>query len=166
MLICLISDFLSFIFLVLIIGVISPLKFYRFIDMKKVTGIGGVFFKSENPKVINEWYTQNLGIATSEFGAVFDWLQADDPSKKGTTVWCAFAQDTQYFNPSTKPFMINYRVEDLTALVAELKQNGVTVVDEIAVYDYGKFVHILDPDGNIIELWEPVTEKDPDTKAE
>jgi len=123
--------------------------------MKKVTGIGGIFFKSENPKAINEWYAQNLGLPTSAYGTTFEWFEADDPSKKGTTVWNAFPQDTKYFNPSTKPFMINYRVADLVALVEELKTNNVIIVDEIAEYDYGKFVHILDPEGNIIELWEP-----------
>lgn len=126
--------------------------------MKKVTGIGGVFFKCSDPKGMNDWYTQNLGIATGDYGATFDWRQADDPEKKGTTAWCTFPDTTKYFDPSTKPFMINYRVEDLTALVDELKKNNVTIVDEISTYDYGKFVHILDPEGNIIELWEPMGE--------
>lgn len=126
--------------------------------MKKVTGIGGIFFKSEDPKAINEWYAQNLGLPTSAYGTTFDWLEVDDASKKGTTVWNPFPADTKYFNPSTKPFMINYRVADLVALVAELKANNVTIVDELAEYDYGKFIHILDPEGNIIELWEPKDE--------
>lgn len=134
--------------------------------MKKVTGIGGIFFKSENPKAINEWYAQNLGLPTSVYGTTFDWLEADDASKKGSTTWSTFPQDTQYFNPSAKPFMINYRVADLVALVQELKANNVTIVDEIAEYDYGKFVHILDPEGNIIELWEPKDEPAEDSAAE
>jgi len=123
--------------------------------MKKVTGIGGVFFKSEDPKAMNEWYTQNLGLPTGPYGVTFEWRQDEDPSKKGSTSWCAFPADTKYFNPSAKPFMINYRVDNLTALLEELKANNVTIVDEIADYDYGKFIHILDPEGNIIELWEP-----------
>ncbi|MCJ8211370.1 VOC family protein [Mucilaginibacter sp. RS28] len=126
--------------------------------MKKVTGLGGIFFKCKDPKSMNDWYAQNLGLPTSDYGANFEWLHADDPSKKGTTVWTTFPDTTKYFNPSEKPFMINYRVEDLAALVEELKSNNVTIVDEIAVYDYGKFVHILDPEGNIIELWEPTEE--------
>ena len=126
--------------------------------MKKVTGLGGVFFKADDPKAMNEWYAKNLGLPTSDYGTTFEWREADDPSKKGTTVWCAFPADTKYFNPSEKPFMINYRVENLVALVEELKKDGVTIVDEIATYDYGKFVHILDPEGNIIELWEPIDE--------
>jgi len=134
--------------------------------MKKVTGLGGVFFKSNNPKSMNEWYAKNLGLETSDYGTTFDWLQADDPSKKGSTTWCAFPEDTKYFNPSVKPFMINYRVENLAALVEELKKENVTIVDEIAEYDYGKFIHILDPEGNIIELWEPKDDAEPDSTTE
>jgi predicted enzyme related to lactoylglutathione lyase len=126
--------------------------------MKKVTGLGGVFFKSNDPKAMNEWYAKNLGLTTSEYGTTFDWLDAEDPSKKGSTSWCAFPDNTKYFDPSAKPFMINYRVADLVALVDELKKDNVTIVDEIAEYDYGKFIHILDPEGNIIELWEPKDE--------
>lgn len=123
--------------------------------MKKVTGLGGVFFKCEDPKLMNAWYAQNLGLPVGEYGANFEWRHSDNPEKKGTTVWSTFPADTEYFKPSEKPFMINYRVENLRALVEELKNNNVTVVDEIADYDYGSFVHILDPEGNIIELWEP-----------
>jgi len=128
--------------------------------MKKVTGLGGVFFKSENPQAMNEWYAKNLGIPAGEYGATFEWRQADNPSSKGSTTWCTFPSDTKYFNPSTKPFMINYRVENITLLVDELRKSNVTIIDEIAEYDYGKFVHILDPEGNIIELWEPREETD------
>lgn len=126
--------------------------------MKKVTGLGGIFFKCADPKGMNDWYAQKLGLTTSEYGTNFEWRYADDPNKKGTTVWCAFPEDTQYFNPSVKPFMINYRVENLLELVDELRKSDVAIVDEIAEYDYGKFVHILDPEGNIIELWEPKEE--------
>lgn len=123
--------------------------------MKKVTGLGGVFFKSTDPKKINEWYAQNLGLDTGPYGTTFEWRDAENPDEKGSTTWSAFPQDTQYFKPSEKDFMINYRVADLEALAAQLKEDGVTIVDEIADYDYGKFLHILDPEGNIIELWEP-----------
>jgi predicted enzyme related to lactoylglutathione lyase len=133
--------------------------------MKKVTGLGGVFFKCENPQGMNEWYAKNLGLATGEYGTTFEWRHADNPSKKGTTAWSTFPADTQYFNPSTKPFMINYRVENIAALVAELKKENVTIVDELTTYDYGKFIHILDPEGNIIELWEPNDDYDPDNVA-
>lgn len=122
--------------------------------MKKVTGIGGVFFKSADPKAMNEWYKKNLGIPTSDWGAAFDWRHDDDPEKKGTTAWSTFPEATKHFSPSEKPFMINYIVDDIEALVEELKKDGVTVLDEIEDSDYGKFVHILDPEGNKIELWE------------
>jgi predicted enzyme related to lactoylglutathione lyase len=128
--------------------------------MIKVTGLGGVFFKCADPKAMNEWYAKNLGLPMTDYGATFEWRQADDPSKKGSTTWSTFPQETKYFNPSTKPFMINYRVEDLVALVDELKKENVTIIDEITDYDYGKFVHVLDPEGNIIELWEPKEESD------
>ena len=123
--------------------------------MKKVTGIGGVFFKCDKPKEMNEWYAKNLGLPQTEYGTTFEWREDNNPAIKGSTSWCTFPQNTKYFEPSTKPFMINYRVENLVELVAELKKENVTIVDEIAEYDYGKFIHIMDPEGNIIELWEP-----------
>ena len=126
--------------------------------MKKVTGLGGIFFKCNDPKSMNEWYAKNLGLPMSDYGATFDWREDEDSSKKGSTTWSSFPKDTKYFQPSMKEFMINYRVEDLEALVAHLKQDGVTMVDEIADSDYGKFVHLLDPEGNKIELWEPKDE--------
>ncbi|OOQ60963.1 VOC family protein [Mucilaginibacter pedocola] len=124
--------------------------------MKKVTGIGGIFFKSKDKAALNEWYAKNLGLPVSNYGTVFNWRDADNPDKEASTVWSPFAEDTKYFEPSTKDFMINYRVENLEALVEELKAEGVTITDEIKTYDYGKFVHILDPEGNAIELWEPI----------
>lgn len=123
--------------------------------MKKVTGIGGIFFKCKDPKQMNEWYKTHLGFNTTEYGVNFEWREESDPGKKGTTVWNPFSETTRYFEPSTKDFMLNYRVADLEALVEELKKEGVTIVDNIETYDYGKFVHILDPEGNKIELWEP-----------
>lgn len=123
--------------------------------MKKVTGIGGIFFKCKDPGKIREWYETNLGLNTNKYGAVFEWWQGADSNKKGFTQWSPFNEKTKYFEPSTKDFMINYRVENLDALVKELKKNGVTVVDTIETVDYGKFVHILDIEGNKVELWEP-----------
>jgi predicted enzyme related to lactoylglutathione lyase len=124
--------------------------------MKKVTGLGGVFFKCEDPQKMNDWYAKNLGLEAGEYGATFKWRDLDNPSVKGATAWCTFPHESEYFNPSVKPFMINYRVENLVALVEELKKDHVTIVDEISEYDYGKFIHVLDPEGNIIELWEPI----------
>lgn len=126
--------------------------------MKKVTGIGGIFFKCKNPTEIKAWYQTHLGLHTNDYGAVFEWRQSDDSSKKGFTQWSPFGDQTTYFEPSPKDFMINYRVEDIVALVAELRQNGVTVLGDIETYDYGKFVHILDPEGNKIELWQAIDE--------
>lgn len=123
--------------------------------MKKVTGIGGVFFKCKDPKQMNLWYNTHLGLDAGQYGASFEWREESDPTKKGVTQWSTFADDTKYFEPSTKDFMINYRVEDLEGLVEQLKKEGVTVVDSIEASDYGKFVHILDPEGNKVELWEP-----------
>ncbi|MBS1573890.1 MAG: VOC family protein [Bacteroidetes bacterium] len=123
--------------------------------MKKVTGLGGIFFKCKDPKKVREWYQANLGLNTNQYGAVFEWRQGVDTTKKGFTQWSPFSEKTKYFEPSTKDFMINYRVDNLTALVDELKKNGVTITDTIETYDYGKFVHILDIEGNKLELWEP-----------
>ncbi len=124
--------------------------------MKKVTGIGGIFFKCKDPNKMRAWYNDHLGINSSEWGANFEWNEADDITKKGSTAWNLFAETTNYFEPSTKDFMINYRVENLEALVAELQKEGVTIVDQIESFDYGKFVHIMDMEGNKIELWEPI----------
>lgn len=123
--------------------------------MKKVTGIGGIFFKCKDPEKMKQWYKENLGLHTNEYGAVFEWHQGADNTKKGFTTWSPFKETTKYFEPSPCGFMINYRVENIEELVAELQQNGVTVLDAIETYDYGKFVHILDAEGNKIELWEP-----------
>ena len=123
--------------------------------MKKVTGIGGIFFKCADPKKMNEWYEKHLGIPVADWGAMFQWRELDNPEKTGYTVWSAFPADTNYFDPSKKDFMINYRVENIEALVEELKNAGVTILDEITASEYGKFVHILDPEGNSIELFEP-----------
>jgi len=123
--------------------------------MKKVTGIGGIFFKCKDPKKMTEWYQKHLGLDTNPYGATFEWFEGSDSTKKAQTQWTPFSETTKYFEPSAKEFMINYRVENLEALVTELKKEGVTIVDNIESFDYGKFVHILDAEGNKVELWEP-----------
>lgn len=123
-------------------------------EFRKVTGLGGIFFKCKDPKQLRQWYKTNLGLKVNPYGSVFEWRQADG-SGKGFTQWSPFNEKTKYFDPSTKDFMINYRVADLSRLVAALKKNGVTVVDSIESFDYGKFVHVLDLEGNKLELWEP-----------
>jgi len=124
-------------------------------SMKKVTGIGGIFFKCKDPQKVKEWYKTHLGLNTDQYGATFKWREYSDSTKKGSTQWSPFKETTKYFEPSTKDFMINYRVDNLEALVSELKNEGVAIVDTIETYDYGKFVHIMDIEGNKIELWEP-----------
>ena len=125
------------------------------IKMKRVTGIGGIFFKCQDPGKMKEWYKTHLGFDIEQYGAKFEWQEGADSTKKGYTLWSPFSEKTKYFEPSSKDFMINYRVENLVALVEELKKEGVTVLDEIDASDYGKFVHILDVEGNKVELWEP-----------
>lgn len=122
--------------------------------MKKVTGIGGIFFKCDDPKKMNAWYEKHLGIPVTDWGAMFQWRHLDNPKKEGYTVWSIFSADTKEFDPSKKDFRINYRVENIEALVKELKNANVTILDDITDSEYGKFVHILDPEGNSIELFE------------
>lgn len=122
----------------------------------RVTGIGGIFFKTEDPAKTKEWYANNLGLKTDEYGSLFEFRKADAPDEKAYLQWSPFSEKTKYFEPSQKEFMINYRVENMEELVEELKKNGVTVLDSIETYEYGKFVHILDPENNKIELWEPI----------
>lgn len=121
---------------------------------KRVTGIGGVFFKSKNPKATKEWYNKHLGLNTDDYGCTFWWKDSD--SKDASTQWSPFKDDTKYFEPSKKEFMMNYRVHNLKELLTTLKEEGVTIVGEVEEYDYGKFGWILDPEGNKIELWEPI----------
>lgn len=124
-------------------------------DFKKVTGIGGIFFKCKDPKKMREWYEHHLGFNTNKYGTVFEWYQGADSTKKGFSQWSPFNEKTKYFEPSTKDFMINYRVENLSALVDQLKKDSVTITDSMQVASYGKFIHIMDMEGNKIELWEP-----------
>lgn len=123
--------------------------------MKRVTSLGGIFFKCEDPDRIKDWYSKHLGINTDAYGSTFEWRKSGNRDEKGYTAWSPFKADTSYFDPSRKEFMINYRVENIEVLVEMLKEEGVQVLDQIATFDYGKFVHILDPEGNKIELWEP-----------
>jgi predicted enzyme related to lactoylglutathione lyase len=123
--------------------------------MKKVTGIGGIFFKCKDPKKVKAWYMTHLGLNTDQWGTNFEWRQGADTTKKGFTQWSPFSEASKHFEPSSKEFMINYRVENLEALVEELKKAGVVVTDNIEAFEYGKFVHIMDIEGNKVELWEP-----------
>lgn len=122
----------------------------------KVTGIGGIFFGSKNPKEAREWYGKNLGLAIDEYGSPFEFRNANRPEEINYLRWSPFKKDSDFVAPSEKEFMINYRVQNLEGLVKQLKENGVTILDTILTVEYGKFVHIMDPEGNKIELWEPV----------
>ncbi len=124
--------------------------------MRKVTGIGGIFFKAQNPEQLKTWYRDHLGIeCTSESGAIFEWRDTDDPEKTEYTVWDPFPRDTDYFKPSDASFMINYRVQDIQALIKELRKAGLQVSGPKELTE-GVFAWVMDPEGNKIELWEPV----------
>ena len=121
---------------------------------RRVTALGGIFFKCADPAAIRKWYAQHLGFNTDQYGTTFEWRHADEPDKKGYNVWSAFSADTEYFEPSGKEFMINLRVENLSWLLDELSKEGIMQIGPLQEYEYGKFAHIMDPEGNKIELWE------------
>ncbi len=123
---------------------------------KKVIGVGGIFYKSNDPKAMHKWYANNLGLVTNEYGSLFEFRNADKADEKNYLQWSPFKDDTDYFKPSEKEFMINFRVVNIEDLVDELRNNGVQIVGEIESFEYGKFAHIMDPEGNKIELWEAV----------
>jgi predicted enzyme related to lactoylglutathione lyase len=123
--------------------------------MKRVTGIGGIFFKARDPQALGAWYREHLGMNVEDWGGVvFRW--SDDPAAvHGTTTWSPFKHDTGYFAPSSAPFMVNLRVADLHALLAALRSEGCEVLDKVEESEYGKFGYVMDPEGNKLELWEP-----------
>jgi len=129
--------------------------------MRRVIGLGGVFFKSTDPKNLYAWYERHLGIKEhmEGAGAMFPWRRPEDPSIETSTAWAIFPRDTKYFNPSTASFMLNYQVEDLDALLEALRAEGVTIDPKREDADYGRFAWIIDPEGNRIELWEPTKKK-------
>ncbi|APG60624.1 VOC family protein [Christiangramia salexigens] len=120
---------------------------------KRVTGLGGFFFRSKDPNAIKNWYNKHLGLETDQYGSTFWWK--NEKGEDCSTQWSPMNSDTEYFKPSEKQFMMNFRVENLEELLKVLKQEGVQIVGEMETYDYGKFGWILDPEGNKIELWEP-----------
>ena len=128
--------------------------------MKRVTGIGGIFFKAKDPEKLRAWYGRHLGFDITEWGSAFHWIDPQHPHAKATarTIWSPFENATTYFSPSEKQFMINYRVENLELLLDALRKENITVVGDIEEYPYGKFGWILDSEGNKIELWEPKDE--------
>jgi predicted enzyme related to lactoylglutathione lyase len=124
--------------------------------MKRVTGIGGIFFKAKDAPALRSWYQRHLGIDVQEWGGTaFTWADADGKPVGGMTVWSVAAQDSTQFAPGNASFMVNYRVEDLHALVGALKAEGCNVLDDISDSEYGKFAWVIDPEGNKVELWQP-----------
>jgi len=124
----------------------------------KVTGIGGIFFRSKDPQATKAWYGKHLRLAVNKYGSSFEFRNAHRPDEINYLNWNPFSEDNPHFEPSKKEFMINYRVQNIEGLVAQFRENGVTVLDEIETFEYGKFVHIMDLEGNKIELWEPIDE--------
>jgi len=122
----------------------------------RVTGIGGIFFLYEEPDELMNWYGENLGLAITPFGSPFEFRNATHPEENNYLIWSPMQDSSTYFYPSSREFMINYRVQSIEKLVDNLAQKGVQIVDSIETYSYGKFVHILDLEGNKIELWEPI----------
>ncbi len=124
--------------------------------MKRVTGIGGIFFKAKDPKALQAWYKQHLGIDVQDWGgAVFNWDSPDGKPTGGMTVWSIASAESDYYAPSTASFMVNYRVEDVRALLDVLKQEGCNVIDKLEDTEFGKFGWVIDPEGNKVELWQP-----------
>ncbi|GAA5020645.1 glyoxalase [Marivirga lumbricoides] len=124
-------------------------------NIPKVNGVGGIFFSSDNPEKMREWYSKNLGFEVNQWGASFEFRNVNQPDEINSLQWSPFSKGSEYFSPSKKEFMINYRVQNIEGLVEKLKQNEVTILDNIESSDYGKFIHIMDEEGNKIELWEP-----------
>lgn len=135
---------------------LEPMKSAEKDTTPRVTGIGGIFFFSDDPSATKEWYSKNLGLEVNEWGSSFEFRNANRPDEINYLQWSPFKKGSKYFEPSKKEFMINYRVQNIEGLIRKLKENGVTILDSIETYDYGKFVHIMDSEGNKIELWEPV----------
>jgi predicted enzyme related to lactoylglutathione lyase len=124
--------------------------------MKRVTGIGGIFFQAKNPAAQQAWYKRHLGIDVQEWGgAAFSWADSDGKPTGGTTIWSVAAENGEQFAHSNASFMVNYRVEDLHALIAALKAEGCNVLDKIDESEFGKFAWVIDPEGNKVELWQP-----------
>lgn len=124
--------------------------------MASITGIGGIFFKVDDPDATRAWYRDHLGIGTSDYGGwSFRWRALNDADRVGRTEWGPFPADTDYFAPSDAPFMVNYRVDDLDALLEQLDAQDIERVGEVESYSYGRFAWILDPNGLKVELWEP-----------
>jgi len=137
---------------------LSKVSDQSLVTSKRVTGVGGIFFKAKDAKKLMAWYQKHLGIKPEQEGsttAMFQWREEDHAEHFGQTVWAIFPNDTKYFDPSSSQFMINFRVSNLSETLDQLRKEGVRVDDDVVEYDFGKFGWIMDPEGNRIELWEP-----------
>ena len=124
--------------------------------MRRVIGIGGVFFKARDPKALLAWYRKHLGIDAEAWGGKqFEWRSADNPGGEGRTIWSVFGENADCFGASKSPFVINYIVADLHGLLSQLREEGCAVEDKVDDSEYGKFGWVMDPEGNRVELWEP-----------
>ncbi len=123
--------------------------------MARVTGIGGIFFKADDPAAVRAWYHEHLGLETDEHGWSFLWRSTERPEHVGRTVWGPFAAGSEYFDPSEAPFMVNFRVDDLDGVLQRLREAGAQVMETVEDYEYGRFGWFVDPAGVKIELWEP-----------
>ena len=123
--------------------------------MKRITGIGGIFFKAERPDLLRDWYARHLGLPMQEHGSELKWREYDNPKREAYTLWSPFPRDTKYFGKKTTDFMINFRVVDLDSLLGVLRKEGVAVENRVGKHEYGRFAWIHDPEGNRVELWEP-----------
>jgi predicted enzyme related to lactoylglutathione lyase len=132
----------------------------------KVTGLGGLFIKSVNPEQLKTWYEKYLGLPCDQYGHLFSWRHPDNPEETGYTQFSVFDQKSEYYHPSKKDFMINFRVDDLEGMIDRLKKAGMQVIGDIETYEYGKFGWVMDPEGNKIELWEPVDKAFTDMQSE
>ena len=130
--------------------------------MARVSGLGGIFFKAKDPDTLRNWYREHLQLPVEDWGGMtFRWREREAPEREGSTAWSLFPSNSKYFDPSTAPFMINYRVRDLARVLAELRAEGCQVDDKIDESEFGKFGWVMDPEGNRIELWEPPAGKSP-----
>jgi len=126
--------------------------------MGHITGLGGVFFKSKDGTALKKWYQKHLEFPVDDYGVMFKFRDHENPDQEGYAVWSPFKEDTDYFSPGNKDFMINFRVRDLDGLLKKLKSEGIEQIGKMEEYEFGRFAWIIDPEGTKIELWEPGSE--------
>ena len=131
----------------------------------RATGIGGIFFKCQDPDSLRQWYADHLGLKVNQYGSLFETRNVDRPEERNFLQWSTFSKGSKYMEPSQREFMINYRVVNIEALLEQLQAAGIEQIGELETYDYGKFAHVMDPEGNKLELWEPIDQVFADTNS-